>query len=361
MTQKLVYYTPAALFGIDGFKERFPKENAFCSMFNGSISLIDRTGAINIPPVDCLILDHIPEHQTPKSFRELSEDRWQEIVDKIEDGKRIIIFYSGGIDSTLIACLALMHPDWRKHKDKIYLAFNEDSIIENPTFFKKYLIPEFGDRLLNASNFHNYIQDDHWVCVTGEFADNIFGSLTLKSYMDATGNFDSIHGKFETEGLPWLLKKIKDPRYVNDCSDMLKALLETAPRRMVSNHDCFWWLNFATKWQAVKFRLVSHAPTPELVNAMAHRVVHFFETKEFQLWALYTDEDKVISNWYSYKLPAKNIIYECNHDHEYLMYKTKYPSIPSLTRYSNMHDFIYLDDETDVYTASKSFKFDVKS
>lgn len=355
MTQRLVYYTPAALFNIDGFKERFPKENAFCSMFNGSISLIDRTGALDLPPVDCLVLDHIPEYKEPKTFRELCENRWEEILGNIEQGKRIIIFYSGGIDSTLIACLALMHPDWRKHKEHIYLAFNEDSIVENPTFFEQYLIPEFGNRLLNASDFHTYIQNENNVCVTGEFADNIFGSLTLKSYMDATGNFNAIHEKFETHGLPWLLKKIKDPKYVSKCKDMLFELLAKAPNNMISNHECFWWLNFATKWQAVKFRLVSHAPTPELVNTMAHRVVHFFESKEFQLWALYTDEDKVVSSWYSYKLPAKNLIYECNHDVEYLKYKTKYPSIPSLTRYSNMHDFIYLDEETNVYTASKNF------
>ena len=357
MTQKLVYYTPVALFGSNGFKERFPTENSFCSMFNGSISLIDRTGAINIPPVDCLILDHIPEYQEPKTFRELSEERWQGIIDNINLGKKVIIFYSGGIDSTLIACLALMHPEWRKHKEHIYLAFNEDSINENPTFFEKYLVPEFSNRLLNASDFHTYIQDDSYVCVTGEFADNIFGSLTLKSYMDASGDFDAIHSKFESQGLPWLLKKIKDPSHVSACNDMLHALLEKAPRRMVSNHDCFWWLNFATKWQAVKFRLVSHAPTPELVDIMAKRVVHFFETKEFQLWALYTDEDKVVNDWYSYKLPAKKLIAECNSDYEYFKYKTKYPSIPSLTRYSNMHDFIYLDEATGTYTASKNFLF----
>jgi hypothetical protein len=358
MTKKLVYYTPAALFSIPEFKTKFAKEAAFCSMFNGSISLIDRTGALNIPPIDCLVLDHIPKEQTPRSFRELCEDRWEEIIANIQQDKRIIIFYSGGIDSTLIACMALMHPDWRKHKKNVYLAFNEDSIAENPTFFEKYIIPEFGDRLLNASNFHNYIQDDHWVCVTGEFADNIFGSLTLKSYMDATGNFGAIHERFTTHGLSWLLAKLKDQGQANNCREMILSLLDQAPYTMITNHDCFWWLNFATKWQAVKFRLVSHAPTPELVDLMAHRVVHFFETKEFQVWALYTNEDKVVDDWYSYKLPAKQLIAECNGDLEYFKYKTKYPSIPSLTRYSNMHDFIYLDEETNVYTASKNFLFD---
>jgi len=355
MTQKLVYYTPQALFSIPEIKQKYAKEAAFCSMFNGSISLIDRTGAIDIPPVDCLVLDHIPEKAKPRSFREICEDRWQGIVDQIDAGKDIVIFYSGGIDSTLIVCLALMHPDWNKHAEHIHLAFNEDSVRENPTFFEKYIIPGFADRLINASEFHTLIQDDRYVCVTGEFADNIFGSLTLKSYMDHTGDFSVIHGNFETQGLPWLLAKVKDHTQVVNCHEMIKVLLEQAPRKMLSNHDCFWWLNFATKWQAVKFRLVSHAPTPELVNAMAQRVLHFFENKEFQLWALYTDEDKVLTDWYSYKLPAKKLILECNGDFEYFKYKTKYPSIPSLTRYANMHDFIYLDETTGIFTASKSF------
>lgn len=355
MTQRLVYYTPAALFSIPELKEKFKKEAAFCSMFNGSISLIDRTESLDIPPVDCLILDRIPERREPKEFREICEQRWQDIVDQIEQGKDIIIFYSGGIDSTLIACLALMHPDWVKHREHIHLAFNEDSIRENPTFFEKYLIPEFGNRLLNASEFHTFIQDDRYVCVTGEFADNIFGSLTLKSYMDASGDFDAIHGRFEQQGLPWLIAKVKDETQAANCQEMIEVLLEQAPYKMITNHDCFWWLNFATKWQAVKFRLVSHAPTPGLVDAMAQRVLHFFETEEFQLWALYTQEDKVLTDWYSYKLPAKKLILECNGDFEYFKFKTKYPSIPSLTRYSNMHDFIYLDEKTGIYTASKNF------
>jgi hypothetical protein len=237
MTKRLVYYTPAALFSIPEIKEQYRQEAAFCGMFNGSISLIDRTESIGIPPVDIKILDRIPDQREPKSFREISEDRWQELVDMIDQGKDIIIFYSGGIDSTLIACLALMHPDWVKHKEHIYLAFNEDSVRENPTFFEKYIIPEFGNRLLNASDFHRYIADDRYVCVTGEFADNIFGSLTLKSYMDATGDFDCIQGNFESQGLPWLLAKIKDQSQVENCREMLMVLLDSGPRKMESNHD----------------------------------------------------------------------------------------------------------------------------
>jgi len=356
MTQELVYYTPAALFADPEIKKKHYKESVFCSMFNGSISLIDRTGALSVPPVDCMVLDKIPERKEPKSFREICEERWNDIVRKINEGKTIVIFYSGGIDSTLVVCLALMHPDWLKHAEHVYVAFNEDSVRENPTFFEKYIIPGFGKRLIDASAFHNLIANDRYVCVTGEFADNIFGSLTLKSYMDNTGNFDAIHGLFQKQGLPWLLAKVKDERQVENCREMIEVLLDQAPMPMDTNHLAFWWLNFAMKWQAVKFRLVSHAPTPELVDTMAKRVVHFFESEEFQLWALYTDEDKVLTNWYSYKLPAKKLILECNGDFEYFTHKTKYPSIPSLTRYANMFDFIYLDTETGIFTASKNFR-----
>jgi hypothetical protein len=112
-------------------------------------------------------------------------------------------------------------------------------------------------------------------------------------------------------------------------------------------------LNFVLKWQAVKLRLVSHAPTPELVSRMATNVLHFFETAEFQDWAVMTDEDKLHDDWYSYKLPAKKLIHEINGDDYYLKWKTKYPSIPSLTRYANMHDFIYYDGVSQRYVASK--------
>jgi len=351
---QLVYYTPHKLYSYAEIRSIDPVQTAFSQMFNASISLLDRSGTINCPPVPMLTLDEWSVWASPKSFEEISYARFDQILKSTMDSnKQLVLFYSGGIDSTMIAALALAHPDFEKYSNRMLLVLSEDSIKENPLFWHDYLIPAFRDRIANASAFHNLISDENNVCVTGEFADNIFGSLTVKSYMDSTGDRDAIHKNFDASGRGWLLNKIQDQSKREACSDLMSKLFSLNPKGCATNHDCFWWLNFVLKWQAVKLRLVSHAPTQQLVDAMAKRVVHFFETQEFQDWAVLTDEVKVENNWASYKLPAKQLILKINHDQNYFNYKTKYPSIPSLTRYSNMFDFIYYDEVNDKYVASK--------
>jgi len=352
---ELVYYTPHRLYADHNMSATNPVQASFAQMFNASISLLDRSGVINCPPIPMKCFDPITAWSKPRSFEDIARDRFDTILrTAMENNQQLVIFYSGGIDSTLIAALAISHDLFAKTKHRMLLVLTEDSIKENPKFWYDCLIPAFGTRFANAANFHSLIADPNNLCLTGEFADNIFGSLTVKSYMDATGDQQAIHKPFSKTGRDWMLAKITDQSQRTVCQDLMERLFAVNPRGCSSNHDCFWWLNFVLKWQAVKFRLVSHAPSPDLVDAMAKRVVHFFETQQFQDWAVLTDEQKVLDDWFSYKLPAKQMIYAVNHDIEYFKYKTKYPSIPSLTRYANMHDFIYYDQTTDKYTASKN-------
>lgn len=351
---KLVYYLPHALYNDKIFvNNEVEIYKTFSQMFNPSISLIDRSKSIKCPPIEIKNLYPFAEWGPTQSFDELSFSRFDNLLSTAMSlNKKLIIFYSGGIDSTLIAALALSHPNFNLYKDQIYIAYNEESIKENYNFYQQYLLPNFQNNLISSNGYYSLIADDNNMCITGEFADNIFGSLTLKSYMDNTGDFAAIHKPFLDTGLQWLLKKIKNTEKIDHMAELLLTIINQSPRKLISNHDCFWWLNFVLKWQAVKFRLASHAPSPILVNKIAKNVIHFFDTYEFQNWAVNTEELKVDNDWYSYKMPAKKIIYDINKDDYYFKWKTKYPSIPGLTRYGNTHNFIYLTDNNE-YIASK--------
>lgn len=350
---ELVYYTPHKLYSYDHIKQEYPIQFSFSQMFNPSISLIDRTFTINCPPINVKVLDPFPIWESTSSFEDICLHRYNDLVELVlSTDKKLVIFYSGGIDSTLIAALSISHPNFHHHKSSIFLAFSEDSIKENPRFWYEHLLPNFGNRLISSIEYHTCIANDDYICVSGEFADNIFGSLTVKSYMDNTGDFSAIHKEFSSTGLPWLSKKITNKLHIEECRHMITSILDTSPRRLVTNHDCFWWLNFVLKWQAVKFRLSSHSPSTNTSGILAKNIIHFFETPEFQQWAVTTNEKKVDDDWFSYKLPAKKIIYDINLDEYYFKWKTKYPSIPGLTRYANTHDFIYINDHNE-YIASK--------
>jgi hypothetical protein len=354
--RKLLYYIPHRLYRSPLAANISPATRSFIEMFNPWISLSDRTGTLDVPGVPVFNNSPIPEQPTNvPSFSAASYNRIDECIDKLkEPGKeRLVIFHSGGIDSTLIMSLLISHPDWHELQKVTWVAVNEDSQLENPEFFDEVVLPNFGHRLLPSNQFYDILLDPKNVCVTGECADNLFGSLTLKSYMDNTNNFDAINGDWEEETLPWLLAK-KD-NYKDEREEMLRALVAASPVPINTNHDFLWWLNFAMKWQAVKYRMSLHAPTAQHAEYMSANVVNFFDSKSYQEWALYTNEPKVGGRWNTYKLPAKQLINDIWSNEKYLRYKTKWPSLPSITRYNNAWGFLWQNPDGSL-TATKEYE-----
>jgi hypothetical protein len=350
----LLYYIPHRLLN-DPTVELAPISRSFLKMFNPWISMSDRTGTLNVPGVPLLNNSPIPARgNNVLSFEACSYKRIDEIVNKFEnsDKKKLVILYSGGIDSTLIVALLVAHPSWASLKNQVLLAFNEDSQLENPDFFKEFILPNFGHNLISSNNFYAIINNPDNLCVTGECADNLFGSLTLKSYMDATGNYKSIHTSWETESLIWLLDKVETHR--DEREQMLYDLVNAAPINIETNHDFLWWLNYAMKWQAVKYRMSMHSPTAKQAEYMASNIINFFDSEDYQRWALYTKEEKVGGKWNSYKLPAKILINEIWPNQKYLRYKTKWPSLPTITRYNNAWGFLWQDSDGNL-TATKNY------
>lgn len=351
--KKLLYYIPHRLYRSPVAKDINPVTKTFIEMFNPWISLSDRTGTIDVPGVEIYNNSPIPEcPAVVPSFSGVSYNRIDDCIAKLkEPGKeRLVIFQSGGIDSTLIVSLLISHPDWAELQKVTWLAINEDSQMENPEFFNEVVLPYFGTKLLASNQFYDIVSDPKNVCVTGECADNLFGSLTLKSYMDNTNNFDAIHGDWETETLPWLLDK-KEP-HREEREQMLRDLVSASPVPINTNHDFLWWLNYAMKWQAVKYRMAMHAPTAKQAEYMAGNVINFFDSEQYQQWALYTSEAKVGGKWNTYKLPAKQLINDIWPNEKYLKYKTKWPSLPTITRYNNAWGFLWQNDDGSL-TATK--------
>jgi hypothetical protein len=351
--KNLLYYIPNRLLNDESI-ELSSVNRSFLKMFNPWISLSDRTGTLDIPGVPIFNNSPIPEFDAVETFDSCSYRRIDQVVKQFEESskKNLVILYSGGIDSTLIVCLLVSHPAWNRIKDRTLLAFNEDSQLENPDFFYEMILPNFGHNLISSNHFYEIVTNTDNVCVTGECADNLFGSLTLKSYMDYTRNYKSIHTPWETESLVWLLDKVEDHR--DEREQMLYDLVNAAPINIDSNHDFLWWLNYAMKWQAVKYRMSMHSPTAEQAEYMAANVINFFDSEDYQRWALYTKEEKVGGRWNTYKLPAKKLINEIWPNDSYFKFKTKWPSLPTITRYNNAWGFLW-QDETGELTATKTY------
>ena len=171
----------------------------------------------------------------------------------------------------------------------------------------------------------------------------------MKSCVDFYNDFSVVHETWKTRGLSWFIRNLtanEKPQVV----EFLESLVHRAPVEIYSSHDLFWYLNFNMKWQAVNFRIVSHCKDQDIGNKLINQLVHFFNTEDFQHWSLSEGHYFTGSKWGDYKMCMKEPIFKVTGDGNYLKYKTKHPSLPSLLRYKDTFDFIYKDNDRYIFT-----------
>lgn len=329
----LVYYNPLALYF--DFKNELNFYKKIQSLVNPAISLYDRTGTIPAP-VNVLNQYPLPQGVINKTFAEICQERINFIL---STGKEIGILFSGGIDSTLVMVLLLQNMK-ESDRERITIFYNDSSILENRIFFEKFIKNKFKHG--NSWHFDSWLNDER-IIVTGECADNLFGSLTVKFLIQSSSDSDLINKPYRN-----FVEFIWKKKLENDFDliyDYFIALAKKAPYKLVTIHDWFWWINFTMKWQAVIYRIPSHCN----LSLVKDRIVHFFNTEDFQLWSLNNPQLKVKDDWNSYKWLMKEQIFEFDKNEDYFLNKVKFPSLPSMVRFKNVNDYI-----SDQYTSLTS-------
>jgi hypothetical protein len=323
----LVYYHPIAI----------ANKHPFHKCVNPLISVMDRTNHqwpnfeyFNMFPMPTLA------DQTP-DFMETSVNRIKALVD---NNKHINVLWSGGIDSTFIMTLMidLGILDQLYDNNRLTIGLNQDSIKENPNFYNKFIKPKFIDCVVQADHIVSSPKPDE-IIITGEMADNLVGSLTMKSCVDHFNDFSIVHQPMQ-KSIDWMGRNL-DAKEKAMLEEFIADQVARSPVELVTNHDLLWYLNFNFKWQAVNFRIVSHAVNEEVGNQLVSNLNHFFNTEDFQQWSMKEGHYFTGDNWGDYKKIMKKQIYSVTGDMDYFRYKTKYPSLPGLLRYKDTFDFIY--------------------
>lgn len=335
---KLVYYHPIAL------KNKHP----FQTVVNPLISVMDRT-TNKWPTFDYENMYPMPDPGNGcREFKDISVDRINELVNT--SGK-ITVLWSGGIDSTYIMSLMIELGllDKLYGEGRLAIGLNSESIREYPVFYEQY-IKKYMECVMQADWILKY-PENYGTIITGEMADNLVGSLTMKSCVDYYNDFSLVHQKWGV-AVDWLGRNLSDSDK-NVLREFIEATVERSPVEIVTNHDLMWYLNFNFKWQAVNFRIVSHADNQLSGNTLINNLKHFFNTVDFQRWSMHTGHHFNGSSWREYKMPLKEQIYSVTGDSEYYKNKTKYPSLPGLLRYRDTFDFIYYDSDSGEYAFTK--------
>jgi hypothetical protein len=335
MIDSLYYYHPQ-LFMTEAAEPDIKSMLKWYRFLSPGIMLHDRSGLTSFP-VRTAPYDQMPKFERSSiTYDECCSTRAQEIWTKSSvSGLPIIIFWSGGIDSTRVLVSFLENFPLSECRARIKVAMNPSSIAENPEFYHAHVLPNFE---LVSSDSMPWAFDGTHIVVTGEFNDQLFGSDMLQKFL--LEQPEQFSAKFNK----WFIVKhinqnLQDPK----SADLLVRTVEAAANHhgveLQKNADWYWWFNFCFKWQTVQFRMFTIAsPSKQaaLPNAITDTTYHFYGTPEFQLWSMNNLQTREITHWHQYKTVVKTGIMNFDGNQEYFDTKPKRLSLGSVFKFHRL-------------------------
>lgn len=323
---------------------KFPGMQKFARIFDAlnQIAMIsDRTGAIKTP-IHTEDLDPIPALESMKyTYEELCDMRAKEILEMSQKRNiKLYVFYSGGIDSTLIL-VSLLKNCTQQQKERIVVCMSEESILENPNFYRDYII---GKLKVESSHNFKYLLGTDNLLVTGYHNDQLFGMVSTKEFMDIFGD-KVIHEKYNKDLISrYYNMKLNDLDLSKQFTDILEKTYLACPVKLETNFDYFWWLTFALRWDGIYHRILLFTSKKNLHKItreyLKENYISFYGTKNFQLWSMYNLDKKIKEDWASYKYICKEIIYDFNKDEDYFKNKLKSTSFNKVTKSNSSLNYI---------------------
>lgn len=342
MTTKLLHYNSRVIAHPDN--HHFPgvaRFSQFFKIYNPLAVVVDRTGTITTP-IQMKNLFPMPQfRKMNKSFEEICNGRALELLTRADVlDVDLHVFYSGGIDSTLLL-ISLLKNATPEQKSRIVVLLSGESITENPNFYKGFI---HGKLRTNSVNMFPYLLGAKHMFIGGEHNDQIFGSDMMGKLISKFGS-SIINQPYSRDTFFALFnERIDDVIGANFYLDLFEQLKDAAPVEIITNQDYLWWINFSTKWQTVFLRVlprVSSRNAPYINSSyLGTYYDQFYNTEDFQLWSMNNMDKKIKDQWNTYKWVCKDIIYDYTKDAEYRDNKIKHGSLYSILTQQNSFNFI---------------------
>ncbi|MBX2869065.1 MAG: hypothetical protein KTR18_10335 [Acidiferrobacterales bacterium] len=315
--------------------------------------LLDRTSTLGhgypqymLDPLSDLTLTSVSFSNKDNATTVLSNlclQRARDILQRArEEQREIRILWSGGIDSTAVACALLRESD--PALDQLNFYFSYESVWEYRKFYKNILK---GNQTCTRFSTIEELLGSPALIVTGEHGDQLFGSMKALAI-----SWRELNQSWQA-AFPEHLTTLMGSSYrAETVLDYLSPQISQSPAPLYTLFDLLWWINFSMKWQNVamripaqidgSYRIVSEAEkSPDNPCSQFSLTEHFFRTEEFQRWALTFRESAIEpGNWRSYKLPLKQFIFEFTEDRRYLKKKQKVPSLNRVLNHNGSSDAI---------------------
>ena len=315
--------------------------------------LFDRTGTFKLWPADFNIdTTKFPIPQLiaiTDQFNDLCTARARYIANRAAAmNQKIMLFYSGGLDSTCVLCSFILELGLAECQRRIIICMTDDGIEENPIFYNQFIKGKF-ETVDTLDFFYGRVADQYLDCVyvTGDI-----GLYAASGGVNSSGKAGGLSDMYQRYPHFFQGGNVRDhlTEYYQVASDILGIdnpidtaleLLDGSANAVgIKNytfHDYWWWSNFNFKFHDQYFWIMQHCsyllkkrPFGQLY--WDQHYIPFFSDAKFQLWD-YTNKGYSLKyvmdggKISEYKKPLRDLIYSVNKDDEYQQQKGKKRSL----------------------------------
>jgi hypothetical protein len=294
-----------------------------------------------------------------KSFEEVSDSRALDVRKIMEDNpeKRIALYYSGGIDST-ISLVSLLKVLTRKELEKISIGMSFHSVSESPLFFQKYILNKFPiiDLTYGRERYSSLFDKDYYI-ITADNGDSMFGTeLGTQFYYEYQRIAKNLNSDSITK-LDNLMLDIANPEvhYSNFADILIQYFdIDYQPNfgkryyeKIVNNintssvpvhtlHDFFWWFIFNIKWMHCSLRgPMMFGESTNFEEPVNKLIINWFNSDDYQRWSMVNNNNgqKIMGTTAAtYKWAGRKYIYDFTKDDWYFNFKLKLASLNKITK-----------------------------
>ncbi len=256
-----------------------------------------------------------------------------------QTNKKIMVLWSGGIDSTAVLSSFIKNIPQNELKDYLAVTLSTVSIFENFGFYSKFIS--------NKLECHSYssIEVDNeflrkYILIHGDPGDCLYGpSVGLYMSYIQDGRCRESYKK-HIKDFPKLFTLPENSRfhnkdfgdwYVNKITD---NLLDVNPDNVESVGDWFWWTYFNFKWE-FSIQRPFYFNRKDLGSPLDLDLVDdyiensFYNTDKFQLWSYSNLKNLIVKDRSTHKLAAKQYIFELDKNQAYFENKIKIAGAPA--------------------------------
>jgi hypothetical protein len=231
-----------------------------------------------------------------KSFYEVAEQRAKELIAL---DKQIKVCWSGGIDSTFVLLLLSKFAT----KDQLLVYGSYASVIESGDVFDKFIKQNFNYKINVYPNKITKEDKSDSIFVTGYQGnqlfgptDNFFASERQVAFFHHTmGTKETIYEDYRKNVNPELL-------------EFLQPSIDASPKKIETVCDLRWYCIFNMDWYNGLYFMKSEMNKLAFANTY-----HFFDTEDFQKWAIHTKEPftKIKGNPNTHRWQMREFIADC--------------------------------------------------